>query len=320
MDKTASLDSPFTATTRQPAPGSETIQLRPGLVVHLSHVTPESVHQARFSILASPVIFGFMLAGMNHCRYEEGPLRKKECIHSSGSNGITYLPETCGLLECKGGMHRVSIYTLPEFLEPYLELETNRQPRELMRALQQKNEPLQWIGERNPHKMRLVSEILANAYATPLRNLFLESRALDLIGMQLAEYLGQESAAAVAPVCSMAEIRRIKDARDLLVQDLQNPPSMVQLARLAGMNEKKLKSGFKQIFGTPIFTYFRNYRLETAYELLASGQMNVTEAGMHIGYQSLSHFSQEFRKKYGMLPKDVPPGHAKPASKKTSGG
>ncbi len=319
MDRTVSLDSPFTANTRQPASGSESIQLRPGLVVHLSHVAPESPHQARFSILESPVIFGFMLTGKNHCRYEEGPLRKKECIHFSGSNGITYLPETCGSLECKGGMHRVSIYTLPDFLEPYLELERNKAPRDLMHALNQKKEPLQWTGERSPQKMRLVSEILANAYANPLRNLFLESRALDLIGMQLAEYLGQETAAAATPVCSMAEMQRIRDARDLLVQDLQNPPSMVQLTRLAGMNEKKLKSGFKQIFGTPVFTYFRNYRLETAYALLASGQMNVTEAGTHIGYQSLSHFSQEFRKKYGVLPKDVLPGSATPSSQKAPG-
>ena len=52
-----------------------------------------------------------------------------------------------------------------------------------------------------------------------------------------------------------------------------------------------------------MFEYFRNYRMETARELLAAGDMNVTEIAMRIGYQSLGHFSQAFFRRYGMTPK-----------------
>lgn len=89
----------------------------------------------------------------------------------------------------------------------------------------------------------------------------------------------------------------------MLVRDMENPPSLAQLAKMAGLSEKKLKMGFKQVFGLPVFEYFRNYRLEIARELLASGGMNVTEVGMHIGYQNLSHFSHEFFRRYGVTPK-----------------
>ena len=105
------------------------------------------------------------------------------------------------------------------------------------------------------------------------------------------------------PRLAASDVSRVRDAREILLQDMENPPSMTQLARMAGINEKKLKYGFKQVFGMPVFEYFRNYRLEMARDLLASGIMSVTEVGVHIGYQSLSHFSEEFRKKFGVTPK-----------------
>lgn len=48
--------------------------------------------------------------------------------------------------------------------------------------------------------------------------------------------------------------------------------------------------------------------MEVARELLAAGDMNVTEIGVHIGYQSLSHFSHEFFKRYGVTPKKFQSG------------
>ena len=77
---------------------------------------------------------------------------------------------------------------------------------------------------------------------------------------------------------------------------------------MVGVGEKKLKVGFKQVFGLPVFEYFRNYRMEVARELLAAGDMNVTEIGVHIGYQSLSHFSHKFFKRYGVTPKKFQSG------------
>ena len=289
-------------------PGAEAIELRQGLMLQLTCLDPDTRLTARFAIENSPVIFGFLLAGSNHCRYEEGPLSRKERILCSGSNGITYLPDTSGSVECMGGMHRLSILTSADFLEPYLEQKMKGLPNGFKSALLQKKDPLQWIGLNTPQKMRLVSDILATAFTNPLHKLFLESRALDLIGMELAEYLHGHSPGS-SPVLNSADRRRIREVRDLLVNDLQNPPGIVDLARHAGMNEKKLKSGFKQMFGMPLFTYYRHHRLEVAHGLLASGQMNVTEAGIYIGFQSLGHFSQEFRKKYGVSPKDIQPRH-----------
>ncbi len=292
----------FTGAEAYRTAGAEPLDLRPGLTLQLAHVAPAGTFRTEFTIQDSPIIFGFMLAGLNHCRYSEGSLRNTKGIHGGGSNRITYLPETAGSMECKGGMHRLSIIVSREFLEPYLSAETSKVPQTLAGALSGKKDAFQWAGQRSIRKMRLVADMFASSYSGPLRRLHLETRALELIGLQLAEYLAP-GIPALLPTLKTSDISRIRDARELLIQDMENPPSIAQLARMAGINEKKLKCGFKQVFGVPVFEYFRNYRLEIARELLTSRIMNVTEVAMHIGYQNLSHFSEEFRKKYGVTPK-----------------
>lgn len=282
--------------------GTEPLRLRPGLALQMAHIAPAAAFRTEFAVRDSPIIFGFMFSGLNRCRYEEGELQRTEGVHGGGSNRITYLPETAGSMECKGGMHRLSIIVSREFLEPYLSAETAKVPQGLAGALSGKKEAFQWAGRYSIHKMRLVADIFSSSYSGQLRRLHLETRALELIGLQLAEYLAYDFHTPPT-MLKVSDISRIREARELLVQDMENPPSIARLARMAGINEKKLKYGFKEAFGVPIFEYFRNYRLEIARELLASGVMNVTEVGMHIGYQSLSHFSQEFRKKYGVTPK-----------------
>ncbi|ENM5739820.1 helix-turn-helix transcriptional regulator [Vibrio mimicus] len=300
--RTEQRDTSFTGTEICRMAGMESFILRQGLELQLAHVTPAATFRAEFAIQDSPIIFGFMFTGRNHCHYSEGALRDTKVTHSCGSNRITYLPETAGSMECKCGMHRLSIITSREFLDPYLSEETAKLPYVFAGALSGRKDAFQWTGQRSIRKMRLVADILTSPYSGSLRKLHMEARTLELIGLQLAEYLSTDSTI-LSQTLKFSDISRIKDARELLIQDMEAPPSITQLARMTGLNEKKLKCGFKQVFGVPIFEYFRHYRLEIAREMLASGLMNVTEVGTHIGYHSLSHFSEAFRKKYGVAPK-----------------
>lgn len=284
--------------------GVESVILRPGFMLQFAHVPPGGGFKAGFVVHESPIIFGFMLAGQNSCRYEDGALRNTQRVHGSGSNRITYLPDTRGTLECRGGMHRLGIVVSQEFLGPYLSLGRGGIHKELAAALAGKKQAFQWTGRADIRKVQCVANIFSDSYSGPLRYLHLETRALELIDLQLSEYLGTAGCPDF-PTLGPQDVRRIKEARELLLRDLENPPSLAHLARIAGINEKKLKSGFKQVFGVPVFEYFRNYRLDLARELLASGAMNVTETGMHIGYRNLSHFSAEFKKRFGMTPKKI---------------
>lgn len=283
--------------------GTDSFMLRPGLVLQLSQLPATNPLCMEFEIHDSPLIFGFMLTGSNHCCYRYGSLRGTTQLHTGGSNSITYLPDTAGTMMSKGGMRRLSIITDSKFLYPYL-MEINiKIPQQLERVFECRKTAFQWIGTHNNRKMSLVADITTRAYSGFLHKLHMEIRTLELIEMQLIEYLSGNNTYDQTVPLSASDIRRIKEARELLVRDMENPPSLAQLAKMAGLGEKKLKTGFKQVFGLPVFEYFRNYRLGIARELLASGGMNVTEVGMYIGYQSLSHFSHEFFKRYGVTPK-----------------
>jgi AraC-like DNA-binding protein len=88
------------------------------------------------------------------------------------------------------------------------------------------------------------------------------------------------------------------------MERMENPPSLPELARTAGLNETKLKRGFRQLYGTSVFGYLRNQRLDKACMLLASGEMNVTEVPYAVGFSSPSHFTRMFTRHCGVKPKD----------------
>ena len=98
------------------------------------------------------------------------------------------------------------------------------------------------------------------------------------------------------------EIKILNKARQILLSDLQNPPSIKELARLCATNEFKLKINFKKHFGTTIYALLANERLGVAKELLSQNDISVKEAANMVGYASAPHFAKIFKAKFGVLP------------------
>ena len=115
---------------------------------------------------------------------------------------------------------------------------------------------------------------------------------------------------------SSAEIERIREARRIIITHYANPPSISRLARQVGLNEFKLKKGFKAVFGTTIFGYVREHRMQLAKSLLLSGDMNVTEVSCAVGYSNASHFALSFRKEFGVNPGELAVSRKNPAGKR----
>jgi AraC family transcriptional regulator, transcriptional activator of the genes for pyochelin and ferripyochelin receptors len=64
----------------------------------------------------------------------------------------------------------------------------------------------------------------------------------------------------------------------------------------------KLKQGFRQLFGTTMFGYLHDYRMEMARNLLLEGNMSITTVANTVGYSHLRHFSAAFKRKFGITP------------------
>lgn len=98
-------------------------------------------------------------------------------------------------------------------------------------------------------------------------------------------------------------VARIRQAKRLLIDRLSQPPTLKELALEIGLNEYKLKEGFKNIYGKTVFQFLNDYRLDTARQLLDQGSVRVNDAAYQIGYANPSHFIAAFRKKFGVTPK-----------------
>ena len=102
---------------------------------------------------------------------------------------------------------------------------------------------------------------------------------------------------------SEESVSKVKKAKEIIIEEMNNPPSLNDLAQRVGLNVKKLKSDFKKYYGVPVFTFLLNYKMEQAKNLLQQNQMNVNEISTYLGYTTSSHFIAAFKKKYGSTPK-----------------
>ncbi|WP_437881418.1 helix-turn-helix transcriptional regulator [Pseudomonas sp. LRF_L74] len=128
--------------------------------------------------------------------------------------------------------------------------------------------------------------------------LLCEAKCLELLGCFM---LADES----IQLPAHGERERLQHARELLLANIAEPPTIADLARACGLNTLKLKRGFKALFGLPVYAFYQQERMRIAHDLLSRGAMSVTEVGSHIGYNNLSHFSAAFQRSHGVLPSEL---------------
>jgi AraC family transcriptional regulator len=134
---------------------------------------------------------------------------------------------------------------------------------------------------------------------TPKRQLLLHSAILEYLYWHLTALNDDRRSLGI----SFREKKQLVAAKDFLVNDLSAAPTIAELSKVVGLNQCKLKKGFKNMFGTSIYAHFQEVRMNRAMRLLKNN--NVTETVMVLGYSNISHFSTAFRKQFGVLPKEA---------------
>jgi AraC-like DNA-binding protein len=99
------------------------------------------------------------------------------------------------------------------------------------------------------------------------------------------------------------DLNRVLEARDYLSQHFAKPPRIPELARLVGINQTKLKAGFRQAIGTTIYRFVLQCRMQRASELLLGASHTVSEVGFLVGYEHPANFTSAFRRFYGCQPR-----------------
>ncbi len=133
----------------------------------------------------------------------------------------------------------------------------------------------------------------------PDQRLLLHSATLEYLHWHLQQFAGQQDGVRI----SMRERKQLEQAREILLADLSHPPTIPELARQVGLNQFKLKQGYRRLFGNSIYASFQEARMKQALVLLQ--KLNVTETALELGYSNTSHFSSAFRKQHGISPRDA---------------
>lgn len=134
-----------------------------------------------------------------------------------------------------------------------------------------------------------------------IRNLFLKSKALEMLALAFG-ILRVERPANLGDTLSARNMRAVMRARDLLLERLDDPPRLGELASVAGMCETRLKASFKMLFGDTPASLARRARMAAAREMLVQQRCQVSEAASAVGYTNVSHFIDAFVREFGIRP------------------
>ncbi|MCO6497304.1 MAG: helix-turn-helix transcriptional regulator [Chitinophagaceae bacterium] len=150
-----------------------------------------------------------------------------------------------------------------------------------------------------------LKDLMNHPYTDGMANIYTNAQTQMLL-LHTMECMGNEEIEEGEFSCKFLENeedrKKIEHAREVLIQHICDPLTIKELSRKAAINECYLKKGFKELYGTTIFDFFQNQRMEHAKYLLYERGLTVTDVSNMLGYSSISHFSTAFKKHTGLKP------------------
>ncbi len=148
---------------------------------------------------------------------------------------------------------------------------------------------------------RLAGSLFTQRLNGPLRAIYLEGVVLQLFALQAA---GQCLPSCDRTVSLSARAREaVESARRRLVSDMRKPPTLCALATEAGMSEKALNAGFRELYGGTVFEILRDERLDHALHALRTEAVPIKTIAFRVGYNHVTNFITAFTRRFGMPPR-----------------
>ncbi|MCZ8229836.1 AraC family transcriptional regulator [Flavobacterium sp.] len=157
-------------------------------------------------------------------------------------------------------------------------------------------------GDISPSMAIVLTQLFHYNLNPSIKNLYYKGKGYELLSLYFNR--SEDPNAEQCPfLIDEDNVMKIKKAKEIIIANMAEPPGLQELADTIGLNLKKLKMGFKQIYGDTVYGFLFDYKMDYARQLLDSGSYNVNEVGLKIGYSTGSHFIAAFKKKFGTTPK-----------------
>lgn len=150
----------------------------------------------------------------------------------------------------------------------------------------------------SPAIYNAIQDIKGCTYEGLTRRIYLESKAYEIIALLFEHAENRKDDCEL----SLADQEKIHLASSIIRDNLEKPLTIIELAHQVGINQTKLKTGFRQLYGNTVFGYLQDIRMHQAKRYLLDTQLSIQEIGMLLGYQNTSNFSIAFKKTHGYSP------------------
>lgn len=284
----------------------ELVEIQKGLILSIMRIPADVDLTVKFEYDYSPLAFGCALdcdVEVNFCL--SGKLVREEV--KGESLFISKTPDTKGFTRKKPGTPVISMdiiidKNLAKILLNYKPEHVKKCYRDFFQdSCEFKNE----IYKPSPIIRAIAESIIKCEYTSTRRDIYLRTKVIEFLNYAYAEHILDESGHCKKSVLQPNEIDKIKQIKNYIYSRLESPPSINELAKYFGLNEFKLKAGFKEIFGTTVYGYVQTEKMAKAICMLETGRYNVSEVAWDIGYTNVSHFISAFKKHYHVTPGQI---------------
>ena len=226
---------------------------------------------------------------------------------TAGQTIFASIPDAATTSELMAGQKItvVSLTIAPMLLLTLLESDLNKLPIDWQQRFRTASSiPCFQSNYTTPEMAHILQLILHCPHQGGVRRLYLEAKALELIALYLSQLTNHFSDSSLLGRVKTKDVDLLHLAKDILLRSINNPPSLAELARQVGINERNLQKGFQQLFGTTVFGVLHDYRMERARQLLEADQMTIGAIANAVGIAHRGYFANAFKRKFGSTPRE----------------
>lgn len=272
------------------------------VVVRTEYFRPQASIEAPFRKYPQPCLeFTYTLSGDTTLSIRNGPGDWSKYRFSGGVRFLGLNTELSGIaaVNTLAPVKVLHLYITPKKLAQLLGSGSGHLVRAIIDKASVNSKSLLNITTAGPVTAPIIHQIFNRDSASPADSLFLKGKILELLSHEVEFLCGPQRK---QTILQPDDVAMLQAARTIIMERMSAPPSIAELARKVGLNEKKVKQGFKELYGTTVYGFLRKYRMEQAKLLFDRDQKSVTDVACAVGYSNVSHFGAIFKYHHGVRP------------------
>ena len=271
-----------------------------GVAIRTDCITPRGSAEFPFRVGCLPYLeFIYIMSGDINLSLQDGP-QGWNCI-SMGIRTVTYNTEISGIVTINScaPIRDMHLYITPQKLAQLLGHGNANLVQTIIEHARQRKFDDPNLTAISPTTISIIHQIFNRNTASPADSLFLKGKVLELLAHEVEVLCCPPR---TNTTLQSDDLAKLQAARTVMMERISAPPTIPELAREVGLNEKKIKRGFKELYGTTVYGFLRDYRMKQAKLMFDRDQKSVTDVACAVGYSNVSHFGVIFRHHHGVRP------------------